>query len=52
MSGEGLVRELEKRFVTATVDVPIANETLSILKPRNSDDLISEADYVRDERLP
>ena len=52
MSGEGLVRELETRFVTTTVDVPVAEATLSILKPRNSDDLISEADYVRDERLP
>lgn len=52
MSGEGLVRELETRFVTSTVDVPVADATLSILKPRNSDDLISEADYVRDERLP
>jgi predicted nicotinamide N-methyase len=52
VSGEGLVRELETRFVTTTVDVPVADATLSILKPRNSDDLISEADYVRDERLP
>ena len=52
MSGHGLVRDLERRFVTATVDVPVADESLSILKPRNSDDLISEADYVRDERLP
>jgi len=52
VSGDGLVRDLERRFVTATVDVPVADESLSILKPRNSDDLISEADYVRDERLP
>jgi predicted nicotinamide N-methyase len=52
VSGQALVRELETRFVTTTVDVPVADETLSILKPRNSDDLISEADYVRDERLP
>ena len=52
MSGLDLVRDLETRFVTATVDVDVAGEPLSILKPRNSDDLISEADYVRDERLP
>lgn len=26
--------------------------SVTLLKPRNSDDLISEADYVRDERLP
>ena len=50
--GSELVRELETRFVTTTVDVDVADETLSILKPSNSDDLISEADYVRDERLP
>jgi predicted nicotinamide N-methyase len=52
VSGDRLVRELETRFVTATVDVSVAEEPLSILKPRNPDDLISEADYVRDERLP
>jgi predicted nicotinamide N-methyase len=52
VSGDALVRELESRFVTATVTVDIAGTSLSILKPRNSDDLISEADYVRDERLP
>lgn len=47
-----LVRELKTRFVTTTVDVDVVGESLSILKPLNSDDLISEADYVRDERLP
>ena len=52
MRGDGLVRELERRFVTASVDVEIRGASLSILKPRNSDDLISEQDYVRDERLP
>ncbi len=52
MKGRNLVRELERSFVTATVDVDVAGKSLSILKPRNSDDLISEADYVRDERLP
>jgi len=52
VKGAGLVRDLETRFVTTTVDVDVANESLSILKPRNSDDLITEADYVRDERLP
>jgi predicted nicotinamide N-methyase len=52
VSGRDLVRELETSFVTTTVDVDVAGNSLSILKPRNSDDLISEADYVRDERLP
>jgi ETFB lysine methyltransferase len=52
VKGAGLVHDLETRFVTTTVDVEVAGASLSILKPRNSDDLISEADYVRDERLP
>jgi len=52
VKGAALVRALETRFVTTTVDVDVADASLSILKPRNSDDLISEADYVRDERLP
>jgi predicted nicotinamide N-methyase len=50
--GKDLVRDLETRFVTTTVAVDVADDSLSILKPLNSDDLISEADYVRDERLP
>jgi predicted nicotinamide N-methyase len=52
VSGDELVRALENGFVTASVDIDIGGESVSILKPRNSDDLISEADYVRDERLP
>ena len=51
-SSARLVRELERTFVTTTVSVEVAGKPVSILKPRNSDDLISEADYVRDERLP
>jgi predicted nicotinamide N-methyase len=51
-SSAKLVRELERSFVTTTVSVDVAGQSVSILKPRNSDDLISEADYVRDERLP
>jgi ETFB lysine methyltransferase len=52
VSGDRLVAELERRFITETLDIDVAGEPLSILKPRNSDDLISEADFVRDERLP
>lgn len=47
-----LIRQLERSFVTATVSIDVAGEWISVLKPRNSDDLITEADYVRDERLP
>ncbi len=43
---------LDDQFVLATVDVTIGGTTLHLEKPRNADDLISEADFVRDERLP
>jgi predicted nicotinamide N-methyase len=51
-SGEALVAELERRFVTAVEEVDVDGQSYSILRPRNSDDLISEADFVRDDRLP
>lgn len=44
--------EIERRFTTAEQAVELPGLTVRLLKPRNSDDLISEADYVRDERLP
>lgn len=47
-----LLQELESRFVTSEVDVDVGGVPLSILKPRNSDDLISEEDFVADDRLP
>lgn len=49
---ESLREELERRFVTASETVPVGESTITLLKPRNPDDLISEADYVKDERLP
>lgn len=51
-TGAALVADLERRFVTAVEDVDVDGETFPILRPRNSDDLITEEDYVRDERLP
>lgn len=44
--------ELARRFTLATQAVPLPGLDVTLLKPRNADDLISEADYVRDERLP
>jgi ETFB lysine methyltransferase len=44
--------EINRRFTTAEQLVELPGLTVRLLKPRNSDDLISEADYVRDERLP
>lgn len=47
-----LRRELERRFRTATRTVEIGGRAIDLLSPANADDLISEDDYVLDERLP
>ena len=44
--------ELARRYTLATQEIALPGLAVTLLKPRNSDDLISEADYVRDERLP
>ena len=44
--------ELERRFRTATRTVQIGGRDIELLSPANADDLISEDDYVLDERLP
>ena len=51
-SGATLVTALERRFRTSISDATIGDRTFSILKPANSDDLIREEDFVKDERLP
>ena len=43
---------IARRFVIAEQVVRIGDRDVSLVKPRNADDLISEADYVLDERLP
>ncbi|HEX6059990.1 MAG TPA: methyltransferase domain-containing protein [Gemmatimonadaceae bacterium] len=43
---------LERRFRTSVTEVSIRGEAIALLHPTNADDLISEEDYVRDERLP
>lgn len=52
LEGAELIEALERRFETVTTDVDIGSKTFSILRPRNSDDLIREEDFVKDERLP
>lgn len=52
LHGNELVDALEERFRTVVNDVTIGDETISILRPKNSDDLIREEDFVMDERLP
>jgi predicted nicotinamide N-methyase len=44
--------EISRRFTLAEQLVPLPGFPVTLLKPRNSDDLISEAEYVVDERLP
>lgn len=44
--------ELARRYTLATQAIALPGMTVTLLKPRNADDLISEADYVKDERLP
>ncbi len=52
LQGADLVEALESRFTTTTGDIPVGARMFSILRPRNSDDLIREEDFVMDERLP
>ena len=44
--------ELTRRFRTSTRMVQIGGKEIELLSPANADDLISEDDYVMDERLP
>jgi predicted nicotinamide N-methyase len=52
LSGNALVSALNNRFRTSVEDATVDAHTFSILKPANSDDLIREEDFVKDERLP
>jgi predicted nicotinamide N-methyase len=52
LGGDALVTALNRRFRTSVEDATVDAHTFSILKPANSDDLIREEDFVKDERLP
>jgi predicted nicotinamide N-methyase len=52
LDGDALVLALTRRFRTSIEDATVDEHTFSILKPANSDDLIREEDFVKDERLP
>lgn len=43
---------LRRRFRVVESDVAVGNRTLSIAHPASAEELISEADFDRDERLP
>jgi predicted nicotinamide N-methyase len=44
--------DIARRYTLVTQAIALPGLTVTLLKPRNADDLISEADYVKDERLP
>jgi len=52
LDGDDLLNALQSRFDTVISEVAIGSRTFSILRPRNSDALIREEDFVKDERLP
>ena len=47
-----LRERLTRQFRTIVSQVSIGSSSFELLHPANADDLISEADYVQDERLP
>ncbi|HVE78732.1 MAG TPA: class I SAM-dependent methyltransferase [Gemmatimonadaceae bacterium] len=47
-----LERRLRRRFRTCETAVEVAGRRLTILHPASAEDLISEDDFERDERLP
>jgi predicted nicotinamide N-methyase len=47
-----LERSLERRFRVVETTLSIAGRELSILHPASAEELISEADFEKDERLP
>ena len=51
-STEALRDDLTRRFRTVTRKLRVAERDVELLSPANADDLISEDDYVEDERLP
>jgi predicted nicotinamide N-methyase len=51
-STEALRDDLTRRFRTVTRKLRVAERDVELLSPANADDLISEEDYVQDERLP
>jgi 2-polyprenyl-3-methyl-5-hydroxy-6-metoxy-1,4-benzoquinol methylase len=52
LHGEALDEALGRCFSLATETVDVAGRAVTLVKPENADHLISEADYVMDERLP
>lgn len=52
LRGHALVADLERRFATVRDPVPVADAVFDMIRPRAAEDLIDEAEFERDERLP
>ena len=56
MSGAGDIARVEeslrRRFRVTETPVPLGQTTVTLAHPANSDELINEEDYLKDERLP
>ena len=48
----GLLAELQRRFVLETSPITAFGRELELVSPRNAEELISEEEFERDERLP
>ena len=46
------LQTLYQRFVILEEPITVGEHVFHMIRPKNADDLISEADYVKDERLP
>ena len=49
---DALAEQIERRFRTTRTSVSAGAHTIELVHPANADDLITEEDFVRDERLP
>ena len=52
LNGAALDEALGRKWVSAMETVSVGTHAFTLFKPANADHLISEADYVMDERLP
>jgi predicted nicotinamide N-methyase len=52
LHGDALDEAMARRFLLADETVTVGGRQYLLRKPANADHLISEADYVKDERLP
>ncbi len=52
MNNEPSLESLRRRFDVVSANIEIAGRSFELFRPRSADDLISEEDFDRNERLP